>query len=95
MKNKNYPREKLPVVFLLLIDVAARWRRSVPRTRRLLEQAGVPVYRLSGANNLYRVTDIEALENASQLKAPKPGNQSWITDNLKGKRKDQKEVAAP
>ena len=94
--RKNHPREELPlpVVFLLLIEVAARWRRSVPRTKRLLTQFNVPVYRLSGSNDLYRVSDIESIENASRLKAPKPGNQTWITDNP-SKRKDQKEEAAP
>jgi hypothetical protein len=91
--GKNHPREELPlpVVFLLLIEVAARWRRSVPRTRRLLTRAGVPVYRLSGSNDLYKLSDIEGIENASRLKAPKPGNQAWITDNP-SKRKYQKEV---
>jgi hypothetical protein len=86
--NKTLPP---PVVFLLLIEIATRWRRSVPRTKRLLTQFNVPVYRLSGSNDLYKLADIEAIENASLRKAPKPGNQAWITNNPS--KKDWKETA--
>ena len=74
MKKPLPPPDK---TFLRLEGVGTRWCRNIRVARRLLKQFGVPVYRLTGTSHLYKVSDLEAIENASRYKAPKPGNPAW------------------
>jgi hypothetical protein len=79
-----------PTTFLVLEEVAIRWRRQPLTTERLLKKFGVPVYRLTAKAHLYKVTDIEAIEEAAKLKPPiapktvwKPGQINKTTANTK------------
>jgi hypothetical protein len=72
MSKKDLAALPPPIAFLLLWEVAARWRRSPITTQRLLRKFGVPVHRLTSRDHLYALSDIEAIEKASRLVGPKP-----------------------
>jgi hypothetical protein len=75
-----------PTEFLTLEEVAARWRRSPVTTRRLLQKFGVHTHRLTSRDHLYAVSELEAIEKASRLVAPKPARN--YKNLLSSKRKE-------
>ena len=66
-----------PTVFLLLVEVAARWRRTELSTERMLRKFGVPVYRLTAKAHLYALEDIERIEEQAKVRPPLVVRTSW------------------
>jgi hypothetical protein len=66
-----------PTKFLTLEEIATRWRRTPITTRRLLRKFDVTVHRLTSRDHLYAIADIESIEQASQVVAPKPRPKNW------------------
>ena len=75
-----------PTAFLMLEELATRWRRHPATTERLARQFNIPVYRLSRSVNLYALSDIERIEEQAKNKAPLATRSTW--------RKNRKEVAS-
>jgi len=53
------------------------WRRQQITTDRLLKKHGVPVYRIAAKVHLYRLADIERIEEAAMHRPPLVGITSW------------------
>src|SRR5690349_9063149 len=77
MAKRNLSTLPPPSLFLTLTEIAGRWRRQEISTERLLRKFGVPVYRLASKVHLYKVADIEAIEEAAKLKPPLVSSTSW------------------
>ena len=61
----------------LRLRSAGRWRRQEISTDRLLKKFRVPVYRLASKVHLYKLADIERIEEAAKHKPPLVGSTVW------------------
>jgi hypothetical protein len=92
---------KLPpaTVFLTLEEVAARWRRQTITTGRLLRKYKVAVFRIASKCHLYRLTDIEAIEEAAKHRPPLVYSTTWkkghVNKTTANTAKSQKKAAKP
>ena len=64
-------------IFLTLEEISARWRRQQITTDRLLKKYGVPVCRIAAKVHLYRLTDIERIEEAAMHRPPMVQSTTW------------------
>ena len=92
MKHVKEP----PVEFFTLGEVARRWRRIEITTQRLLRRFGVPVYRITSRDHLYRRTDIEEIERKSLSKPPAVAlNYPALAASIAKRRKNKSPDSVP